>query len=241
MDPLSALDIDSLRASQAEREAADDEVGQTNFLEMLVAQLENQDPLNPQDSAEFAAQLAQFSTVEQLIAVRSGVDELVSLSRAGEGAGTSGGASAIDPSNLVGREVVVYGSQVEVDAARNPITMDFRTIEAAFEGTVTLRDEAGKVVATSSFSALDPTTGQQPLRAGDHTFRLDPVQENMPPGVYAIDFAAKNANGEDVTILPMMTGTVTGAILTGEPSIRMGSKIFLVDDILEVKVAKAVP
>ena len=42
-------------------------MGQDEFLKMLVAQLKNQDPLNPMDGKDMAAQLAQFSTVEQLI------------------------------------------------------------------------------------------------------------------------------------------------------------------------------
>ena len=44
-------------------------MGQDEFLKMLVAQLKNQDPLNPMDGKDMAAQLAQFSTVEQLIAM----------------------------------------------------------------------------------------------------------------------------------------------------------------------------
>lgn len=242
MDPLSSLNIDSLRASQAERDAAEDQVGQTNFLEMLVAQLENQDPLNPQDSAEFAAQLAQFSTVEQLIGVRTGVDELVSLSRGGQGVDTGTATSKIDPTNLVGRDVVVFGSQVEVDAAGSPIAMDFRTIDDAFDGTVYLYDETGKEVASQSFVSTDPATGQPvPLRAGDHVFNFDPTQDNLPAGIYAIQFTAKDAAGDPMTVLPMVTGTVTGAILTGQPSIRMGSKIFSIEDILEVKLAQVTP
>ena len=44
------------------------------FLQLLIAQIKNQDPLNPTDSVEFLTQLAQFSELEQLIAVRNGVD-----------------------------------------------------------------------------------------------------------------------------------------------------------------------
>jgi flagellar hook assembly protein FlgD len=44
------------------------------FLQLLVAQMKNQDPLNPTDGTQFVAQLAQFSQVEQTIAVRAGVE-----------------------------------------------------------------------------------------------------------------------------------------------------------------------
>ncbi len=46
-----------------------------DFLRLLVAQLSNQDPLNPQDGAQFVAQLAQFSSLEQLISIRQAAEE----------------------------------------------------------------------------------------------------------------------------------------------------------------------
>ncbi len=49
-------------------------LGKDDFLRLLVAQLSNQDPMNPQDSAEFVAQLAQFSSLEQLISIREAAE-----------------------------------------------------------------------------------------------------------------------------------------------------------------------
>ena len=45
------------------------------FLQLLVAQLQNQDPLNPTDSTTFVTQLAQFSELEQVIAIRSDIEK----------------------------------------------------------------------------------------------------------------------------------------------------------------------
>ncbi len=48
------------------------------FLNLLVAQIQNQDPLNPTDSTQFVSQLAQFSELEQVIAIRGDTDSIAS-------------------------------------------------------------------------------------------------------------------------------------------------------------------
>ena len=60
------------------------------FLQLLVAQLQNQDPLNPTDSTQFVSQLAQFSELEQVMAIRGDTDTLATDAAA---AATSTGAT----------------------------------------------------------------------------------------------------------------------------------------------------
>jgi len=82
-------------AASAMREAADDSqssgssasssttstaADENQFLTLLVAQLKNQDPLNPTDSAQFMGELAQFSTLQEVIGVHQDLDSLVSAS-----------------------------------------------------------------------------------------------------------------------------------------------------------------
>ncbi len=52
-------------------------IGETEFLKLLVAQLQNQDPLEPVKNEEFVAQLATFSSLEQLISINKAVTKLV--------------------------------------------------------------------------------------------------------------------------------------------------------------------
>ncbi len=52
-------------------------MGQNTFLKLLVEQLKNQDPMNPQDSAQFVAQLAQFNSLEQLISINDRLGKLL--------------------------------------------------------------------------------------------------------------------------------------------------------------------
>ncbi len=234
LEAIEGLGIESVRAVEAERKAAEEEVGQTQFLEMLVAQLENQDPLNPQDSADFAAQLAQFSQVEQLIAMRAGIDTLVSQAETSDEETAS--ANGLDPAALVGRDVTVIGSQIEVDAARSLVRMPLRTIETATEARVEIYDADGNRVHAESILPRD-ANGEIALRPGDHEYVFDPAAHNLPSGVYRIEFSGRGAADEEITILPMVQGRVTGAILAGEPRVRIGDRIFPVADVLEVRLA----
>ncbi len=54
-------------------------MGKNEFLKLLVAQMSNQDPLNPMDGKEMAAQLAQFSSVEQLLNINTKLDDMIKV------------------------------------------------------------------------------------------------------------------------------------------------------------------
>lgn len=57
-------------------------MGKDQFVKLLVTEMKNQDPLNPMDGKELAAQLAQFSSVEQLMSVNTKLDTLTQAVRA---------------------------------------------------------------------------------------------------------------------------------------------------------------
>lgn len=67
------------------------------FLQLLVAQIKNQDPLNPSDGTQFVSQLAQFSELEQVMAIRGDLDTQATTGAAAAAAATSGqtGTNAI--------------------------------------------------------------------------------------------------------------------------------------------------
>jgi flagellar basal-body rod modification protein FlgD len=81
---MSSVDIvgSNQQASQQAYNTAStvtSEIGKDQFLELLVAQLQNQDPMNPVDNQQFVAQLATFSSLEQLISINQGVSSLAGL------------------------------------------------------------------------------------------------------------------------------------------------------------------
>jgi flagellar basal-body rod modification protein FlgD len=69
-------------------------LGQDAFLQLLVTQLQHQDPLQPQDDSQFLAQLAQFSSLEQLTQMNSSIQQLVTLAGGSSNASSSDSATS---------------------------------------------------------------------------------------------------------------------------------------------------
>ena len=113
------------------------------FLQLLVAQLQNQDPLEPQDNGEFIAQMAQFSTLEQMNNMTSSMDKISEL------------VSNIDTSVLVGQLSGMIGKGVEwmnqtetADENGNPIT-ETTSLSGVITG-VTVASGVTKIIATDA-------------------------------------------------------------------------------------------
>ena len=70
-------------AASTTQSSSPDNVSENQFLQLLVAQIQHQDPTNPTDSTAFVTQLAQFSSLEQLVAIHGDLDSLASQSAAG--------------------------------------------------------------------------------------------------------------------------------------------------------------
>ena len=68
--------LSNLNINNQPKETKSNELGQTAFLELMITQLNNQDPLSPQDNTEFVAQLAQFSSLEQLTQIQKSLDAI---------------------------------------------------------------------------------------------------------------------------------------------------------------------
>lgn len=125
-NPLESLGLRSpedLRESDSDN---DDKLGQEDFLELMIAQFQNQDPMDPMKNDKFLGQLAQFSTV-------SGVNELKDAF--GELSGAMQSSQALQASGLVGRTVLAEGDTVRIP-----------TEGGGAEGAVNLENSASDVV-----------------------------------------------------------------------------------------------
>ncbi|MDI6874913.1 MAG: flagellar hook capping FlgD N-terminal domain-containing protein [Actinomycetota bacterium] len=117
-------------ASMATGGAREDQVlGRDAFLKLLVAQLKNQDPLNPVDNQQFVAQLAQLQSLEELRSLGESLNVMANLLLAGQAGG------------LLGRRVKALTPQGEVEGRVESLRLESgRILLATDAGEVDLRD-----------------------------------------------------------------------------------------------------
>lgn len=183
--------------------------GQQEFLQLLVAQLRYQDPLNPQQGQEFVAQLAQFSTVEQLISINSGVTqqggtlgELVSQVRGLREQQTSpNGMALLEAASLVGRTAEANGGYVGL-GQDGEAKLNFRLGSDAANGTVTIRNADGQTVRVLSFGEMN---------AGSNVLSWDGISatgERLPEGTYTFQISASSPSGGNAPAQGYLQGAI---------------------------------
>lgn len=146
-------------------------LGKDDFLTILVAQLENQDPLNPQDSTEFIAQMTQFSSLEQQIQTNENLETLVS---------SVGGMEQYAAFQLLGTEIVASSDSFSFSG--EDVELGFNLEESADDVNIYVMDANGAVVASldvgqaeagSTFVSWDGTGDDgDPVASGDYTFAI---------------------------------------------------------------------
>lgn len=173
----------------------DKELGKNEFLNLLVAQLNNQDPLSPQENGEFIAQLAQFSQVEGIEQLNTRMESLLTGYQSSQ---------ALQASSLVGRKVIVPTDRAQVDTAQ---TFKASAVLPASSGNVyvNIYDGNGALVNRVNLGAQ---------AAGNVSFMWDGKDSNgntLPPGAYR--FEAQASYGKETqglsTMLPANVDSVT--------------------------------
>jgi flagellar basal-body rod modification protein FlgD len=165
-------------------------INKDQFLQLLVTQLRHQDPLSPLQPDQFAAQLAQFSSVEQLTRLNTAVDaQSQSLALQTMMAKTNFSAS------LIGRQVLAEGNSVAVGSSgTGRVNVDIGG--AGGIGVLRILDSKGVEVARRE---------EGPLRPGRQSV---PLPVDVPPGDYTYVLDVKDAAGKAVPVSTYTTGIV---------------------------------
>ena len=175
-----------------------------DFLQMLMTQLQNQDPTSPMDTNEFTTELVQFSGVEQQINTNSSLTQLIQLTQAGE---------TMQGTSMTGKEVTVQSNQI---ALQNSSGMLNFTDPTAGPVTIAVTDSHGNQLYGT---ALNATTGQNTWTWNG----TNNAGTTLPDGAYNVAVVGTDAAGTTTALPFTVTGTATGVLsLSSGMQLQMG-------------------
>ncbi|MBF0492077.1 MAG: flagellar hook assembly protein FlgD [Deltaproteobacteria bacterium] len=223
-DISSILGSTSGAASTAVAAAATDRtsLNKNQFLNLLLAQLKNQDPLNPSaDPNQFTQQMTQFGQLEQLFNVN---DTLKTM-----GTNQSNIASS-DAVNMIGKRIEAKSNLIEVQSGVSS-QIGISLPQPAASVKVDVVDTLGRVVRTVNYSNQS---------AGSAYYDFDGKDSTGAglSGVYTLQISAQSANGTTIPAQGILQSTVGGVDYTsGTPMLRVGNRTINIGDVLSINQA----
>lgn len=216
------LDVSSLNSTgtpETQNKTGPRQLGQDDFLKLLVTQLKNQDPLKPTDNAEFVSQLAQFSQLEQT------AKQAQLLQKSLDAQNTALQFSLLP---MVGRRITVDHPLTQLEKGQASLT--YALEKGAARVRINILDNNRNVVRTLEYTGL---------QAGLNNAQWDGKDSKgavMPPGVYAYSIAAVDQKGESIVTKGRAQLTVTGVrMVDGEPKLAVGPITVDPSEIVEVQ------
>jgi flagellar basal-body rod modification protein FlgD len=123
-------------------------MGKDDFLQLLVTQMKNQDPLDPMKGTDYAAQLAQFSSLEQLTNINSNLDQSLTANAMMTNAITNALATT-----FIGKDVRAAASSFQYQGT-GPVKLGYSVPTSGDAATVKIYDDAGNLVRTLTGDAV---------------------------------------------------------------------------------------
>lgn len=196
-------------------------MGKDDFLKLLITQLRYQDPMNPSKPEEFAAQLAQFSSLEGMQNIQSLLQNQLDT-----GSLNTLAMKADLGASFIGRNVLADGNQLQISTA-GTAKVDVDVGTGGGKLTLTVLDASGKEVATKDLGFRN--AGRQVLETPE-----------LPTGSYTYKVTATSLSGADVPVQTYTSGIIDGVSFSGgKVVLRSGSLEFPLDNVVEVERAPA--
>ena len=220
-----AIGLDTIMATQSATDAAstskvNDKIAEQKnmFLNLLVKQLQYQDPLNPMENTEFTAQLAQFSQLESMAEMNSKIELMAQFQNS---------MNSMQAASFIGRQVNASGNTINYSSGETAI--DFNLGGNASQVTVTVYNSSGTAVRTIAMNSV---------QAGDVSCTWDGRNdggEAVSPGTYYYSVKATDYSGAAVNATTYANGTVTGITFeNGTIYLQVGDKEITLADISKI-------
>ncbi len=201
----------------APSKAASQTLDKTAFLQLLVAQLKNQDPNQAQDTNQMVQQMTSFAQLEQM---QNSNDLLKGLQL------QNVGLFQAQASNLVGKQVRIGSSDFQLKDGKGQIGID---LPSAATVRITIKDSSGQVVRTLE---------QGELKAGSHTVTWDGRDANgvaLKDGGYSVEVLALDADGAPVAASTSAFVRVDSVVFVdGSVYVIAGGRRFSLSEVSEI-------
>jgi flagellar basal-body rod modification protein FlgD len=192
----------SLQSSGTQKK---DQLGQAEFLELMIAQLKNQDPFKAMDPSHFLGQLAQFGTVSGIQEMQGAFTQLSDAMRSSQ---------VLDGATMVGRDVLVASEDATLQADGS-VHGAFEVPEGTSSLTLNIRDANGTLVRRMT---LPTSTGMQ-------EFSWDGIADNgvrAPAGQYAFE-AVASGGGQSVSLEMLLASRVTSVTIDSTSGLTLNT------------------
>ena len=219
----SVQSVSSTPATSGTTSTASSIMGKDDFLKLLITQMQNQDPLNPLSGSDYAAQLAQFSSVEQLSNINTNLTQSLQQNQLlTQSIGNSLAAT------LIGKDIRATGNSFAYTGSQNQ-QIGYTLSTNAATASVGIYDSTGTLVKTFKNSGSD---------AGDHSLTWDGTDDNgthLAAGTYTFKVTAADDKGSAVTSSSFTIGTIDGVRYKSDGAYFLinGAEVSL-SDVLEI-------
>lgn len=217
--PSTGLGTAGASPTQSAAALPNNGMGKDEFLKLLTAQLQNQDPMNPLQNHEFVAQLAQFSSLEQQVLTNDSLGQ-IQMSQMG--------LANAQLAGFVGKEIIARGDYIHIEGGQaQPIGVELSA--PASEVTITVKDETGGTVRVMTRANVGGGVQELGWDGNDGTGKP------LPDGRYTIAVEATDAQGNPVQASPLTKGVVDGITFeNGYPELLVGLARIIPADIITI-------
>jgi flagellar basal-body rod modification protein FlgD len=190
----------------SDKKMGNDTLGKQQFLELLMTQIQHQDPLNPMDDKQFIAQMAEFTSLEQLTNIDEGIQDINDNFQRQD---------MMNAVSFLGQEVKAQG--YTISKGEDSISKVFYGFDQPVSNLyVNIFDEFGNLIHTDELGSRQP---------GNYEYDWDGQNwdgREQPDGVYQVAIGAETADGKPVTVDTSVSGTVSGVVAEkGEHYLRL--------------------
>ena len=213
---ISSIQNEVNNSSNLKKQTLDQE----DFLKLLVAQLQNQDPMKPMENAEFIGQMAQFSQLEETYNINGNLDGLTE--------------NVLQSNNfllasLIGKNAVMEGSKIHLQS-ENGASLKYKLLDYAPNVQINIYDQEKHNINTLTISNIEAGLNETTWDGKDME------GQKMAPGKYSFEVIAWDDQDYEIKAYPCTTGKITEvSLIDSPPTVEVDGEVVPITSIMQIQ------